>query len=56
MGISVDYENMARKVQDYASSQQQTENISDMVLKIEEVCLQACGELEIEFNTFKNNN
>jgi len=56
MGISVDYENMARKVQEYASSQQQTENISDMVLKLEEVCMQACGELEIEFNAFKNNN
>ena len=56
MGISADYETMARKVQEYASSQQQTENISDMVLKLEEVCMQACGELEIEFNAFKNNN
>ena len=55
MGISADYENMARKVQEYASTQQQTDSISEMVLKLEEVCLQACSELEVEFNTFKNN-
>jgi len=55
MGISVDYENMARKVQDYASTQQQTDGISEMVLKLEEVCMQACSELEVDFNTFKNN-
>ncbi|MHB1147151.1 MAG: PAS domain-containing hybrid sensor histidine kinase/response regulator [Lutibacter sp.] len=55
MGISVDYENMARKVQEYASTQQQSDGISEMVLKLEEVCMQACGELEIEFNAIKNN-
>ena len=55
MGISVDYENMARQVQEYASTQQQAEGISEMVLKLEEVCLQACDELKIELNTIKNN-
>jgi PAS domain S-box-containing protein len=55
MGISEDYENMARKIQEFASSQQQTENISVMVMKLEEVLLQACDELKIEFNTIKNN-
>ena len=54
MGISVDYENMARKVQEYASTQQQTDGISEMVMKLEEVCMQACSELEEEFNVFKN--
>jgi uncharacterized protein (UPF0276 family) len=55
MGISVDFENMAKKIQEYASTQQQTDGISEMVIKLEKVCMQACSELEIEFNTFKNN-
>lgn len=55
MGISEDYENMARKVQEFAISQRQSDNISEMVVKLEEVCLQACAELKAEFNTIKNN-
>ena len=56
MGISPDFENMAKKVQDYASSQQQAEGIPDMVLQIENICTQACNELKEEFNTIKNTN
>ncbi|WP_372793683.1 PAS domain S-box protein [Lutibacter sp.] len=55
MGISADYEKMAREIQEYASTQQQTNNISEMVLKLEEICMQACSELEEDFNIFKNN-
>jgi len=57
MGISVDYENMAREIQKYASTQpqQQTDDISEMVMKLEEICMQACRELEEDFNVFKNN-
>ncbi|HSQ45285.1 MAG TPA: ATP-binding protein, partial [Lutibacter sp.] len=54
MGISVDFENMAIKVQEYASAQQQTGDITEIVMKLEKVCMQACNELEIEFNAFKN--
>jgi PAS domain S-box-containing protein len=54
MGISVDFENMAKKVQEYASTQLQSEGISELVLQIEMVCTQACLELEEEFNTIKN--
>ena len=54
MGISVDFENMAKKIQEYAIIQEQTEDITEMVLKLEKVCLQACNELEAEFNAFKN--
>jgi CheY-like chemotaxis protein len=54
MGISVDFENMAKKVQDYAKTQEQSDGISDMVLQIENVCTQACIELKAEFNTIKN--
>ena len=56
MGISTDIENMAKKVQEYASTQQQTDGIPDLVLKIEDVCMQACNELELEFNRIKNTN
>jgi CheY-like chemotaxis protein len=54
MGISTDFENMARKVQDYAKIQEQSDGISDMVLQIENVCTQACIELTEEFNSIKN--
>ena len=33
-----------------------TDGISDMVLQIENVCTQACRELEEEFNMIKNAN
>ncbi|MCL4481934.1 MAG: ATP-binding protein, partial [Bacteroidetes bacterium] len=54
MGISSDFEEMARKIQDFAKNQQQTESISDMVLEVENVCVHACEELEVEFNAIKN--
>ena len=54
MGISHDFENMAKKVQEFASTQQQTEGIHDLVLQLGAVCTQACKELEEEFNRIKN--
>jgi PAS domain S-box-containing protein len=54
MGISTNFENMAKKVQEYASTQQQTEGISDLVLQLEIICNQACKELKEEYNTIKN--
>jgi len=56
MGISSDFENLARKVQEYASTQQHAEAIPDMILQIENVCNQACKELEVEYNEIKHNN
>jgi CheY-like chemotaxis protein len=56
MGISEDFETMAKKVQEYASTQKQTDGISDMVIQLENVCEQACKELEMEFNTIKDTN
>ena len=56
MGINVDYENMAKKVQDFAKYQQQSEGISDLVLQIDTVCTQACVELEAEYTIIKNAN
>jgi PAS domain S-box-containing protein len=54
MGISSDFENMAKKVQEYASSQQQTDAIQSLVLQLENICAQACIELTEEFNMIKN--
>jgi hypothetical protein len=56
VGISIDFENMARKVQEYASSQQHINGISELVLQIESVCNQACTELKEEYNLIKTSN
>lgn len=53
MGISSDFENMAKRVKEYASTQQQTEVIADLVDKLEHICQQACLELQEEFNAIK---
>jgi hypothetical protein len=55
MGISADYEHMAKKIQEFASTQEETDGISEMVLKIENVCTQACQELEVELLKIRNN-
>ena len=54
MGMSPDFENMAKKIQDFAISQEKTDEIDDLVLELEKICLQACIELQEEFNTIKN--
>jgi len=54
MGISPDYENIAKQVKEYAVSQQQTDGILYLILQLENICEQACSELEEEFNTIKN--
>ena len=56
MGISTDFENMAKKVQEYASTQQQTDGIPDLVFQLENICAQACKELKEEFDMIKNAN
>ena len=56
MGISTDFENMAKKVQEYAVNQKQSEAIPALVFQLEKICAQACTELEIEFYRIKNTN
>jgi CheY-like chemotaxis protein len=55
MGISQDFETMARKVQEYATNQLQSDGMYDIVLQIENVCVKACSELRIEFDRIKSN-
>ena len=57
IGINPDFEKMAKRVQEFASThQQQSEGIYESVMQIELVCKQACIELEEEFNRIKNAN
>ncbi len=56
MGIDVDFENMAKKVQEYASTRMQGDGINDLVFQLENICVQACVELEEEYNNIKNKN
>ena len=54
MGMSHDFENIAKQVQEYAGTQKQTDGISELVQQLESVCLQACDELKEEYNMIKN--
>jgi PAS domain S-box-containing protein len=54
MGISPDYENIAKKIQEFTIAQEKNEGIHELVLQLEEVCLQACIELEEELEIIKN--
>jgi CheY-like chemotaxis protein len=54
MGFNADFESMAKKVQEFASAQKKTGEISDLVIRLENICVQACNELKEEFNRIKN--
>jgi PAS domain S-box-containing protein len=57
MGISTEFEEMAKKIQSYtADTENQKEEIADLVMQLSNACNQACAELEIEFNNIKNKN
>lgn len=49
MGISPDFENMAKQLKEFALSQQQTDGMQSFVVQLETVCVQACVELEEAF-------
>ena len=53
MGISTEFENMARKIQEFASIPLQTDGIPNLVLQLENICTRACTELEEEFKLIK---
>jgi PAS domain S-box-containing protein len=54
MGMSSHFEGMAKQVKEYASSQQEKENIPGLVLQLEHICTQACIELTEELDSIKN--
>ena len=54
MGMSTELEIMTKQVQEVVNSGKFTDETADMVAEIESICMQACKELEIEFNVIKN--
>ena len=54
VGIDKSFEEMAKKIQDYATSSEQQEALRDMVSKLDEVCSQACAELQEEYMNLKS--
>jgi PAS domain S-box-containing protein len=53
MGITTNYEDMAKRIQTYAGTQEQTDEIPELIMQLEGVCMQACEELTIELNMIK---
>lgn len=53
VGIDKTFELHAKKIQEYASLQQQAEDITTLVTELETICTQACKELEEEYDTLK---
>ena len=53
MGINTEFETMARQVQQYTGEYNNLEKIPDLILRLENVCTQACTELEEEHNMIK---
>ena len=51
MGISSNYENMAKKIQELATAPEKSKEIHKLVQQLQDVCLQACTELQDELNT-----
>ncbi|WP_426092322.1 response regulator [Flavobacterium sp. DSR3-2] len=51
MGISSNYENMSKKIQELATAPDKTKEIHELVQQLEDVCLQACNELREELDT-----
>lgn len=54
MGISAEFEKMAKKVQKYARNQQQPKGMSEMIQQLEKVFMQSCDELKEDLVTIKN--
>ena len=46
MGISSNFENIARNIQENAGIQQNTDEIPELVKQVEKICMQACEELK----------
>ena len=54
MGISPEFEAMTKTIQDYTGAKKQLQEIQGFILQVENICTQACTELEEEYKTLKN--
>ena len=53
MGINPKFEELAKKIQEYADKLEFAVELNDLVAQLENVCTQSCSELEIELNKLK---
>jgi len=56
VGIHQDFETMAKQIQEFANTQMEEGSIPEMVLQLENICVQACKELEEELISIKKIN
>ena len=56
VGIHKDFEDIGKKIQEYASTQQHLDELKELVLQLENVCSQACKELKETYNLIKKTN
>jgi PAS domain S-box-containing protein len=54
MGINPSFENMAKKIQEISVKEEYTTELNTLVTQIDDICVQACKELEEELNIIKN--
>jgi PAS domain S-box-containing protein len=55
MGINKEYETVAVKIQEYASSKNHLDEIGELISKIDAICSQACTELKEEYKIIEKN-
>lgn len=53
VGIHSDFENMAKKIQEFVIMHQKNDEMENMIMQLGSVCMQACKELELELETLK---
>ena len=53
IGLSPDITEIARKIQEYATVIENSQELGDLVLELENVCIQSCLELELELTHLK---
>jgi PAS domain S-box-containing protein len=54
MGISTEFENMAKTVQEFASTQKSETGISELIKQLDNICTQACLELKLDLIEIEN--
>jgi PAS domain S-box-containing protein len=54
MGIHQEFENMAKLIQEYSGAQIHTDELPLLILRLENVCLQACRELKEQYDIINN--
>jgi PAS domain S-box-containing protein len=54
MGIHQEFENLAKMVQEYSSTQKHLNELPELILKLEKISDQACRELTEEYNLLNN--